>query len=255
MTSSATFTAQTLDSLLSDPGHPRLTWYGGEFERIELSSAVVGNWVNKTTNLLVEEFDAEPSVDIAIDLPAHWRQLVWTLAALRTGCTVHLGSQRGLDAGVEALITDRPQDAGEFARTGELVAVALPALARRFDGELPAGAIDAASAVMTYSDAIGFVSITDPLLPALVEGETTLTYGELPEWAAAAPVPAGQRVALVCTRANAPLLPLIQHVLGIYAGDGSVVLIGPAAAQELSDDSARFQRIVDSERITTVIEL
>ncbi len=38
----------------SDPGRPRLTWYGADGERVELSARVLENWVAKTANLLVE---------------------------------------------------------------------------------------------------------------------------------------------------------------------------------------------------------
>ena len=39
---------------------PRLTWYGPDSERVELSGRVLDNWVAKTSNLLQDELDAEP---------------------------------------------------------------------------------------------------------------------------------------------------------------------------------------------------
>src|SRR6478735_7253781 len=39
---------------------PRLTWYGPDAERVELSGRVLDNWVAKTSNLLQDELDAEP---------------------------------------------------------------------------------------------------------------------------------------------------------------------------------------------------
>src|SRR5674476_1089281 len=59
-------------------------------------------------------------------------------------------------------------DPAAHPRTASLVAVSLPALSRRFDGALPAGAIDAATSVMTYPDRLGWVPATDGALPALV---------------------------------------------------------------------------------------
>ena len=38
--------SRMLDLISSDPGRPRLTWYGDDAERVELSGAVLQNWVN-----------------------------------------------------------------------------------------------------------------------------------------------------------------------------------------------------------------
>jgi len=154
--------ASLLARLAADGGRPRLTWYGDDGERVELSGAVLANWASKTVNLLVEEFDAAPGSRVVVDLPVHWRTAVWALASWRTGATVALP-----DAGTDpdVVVTDDP---GRWAGTGaDLVVVSLPALARRYDGDLPAGAIDAASAVMTYGDAIGWVPEVDPGQDAL----------------------------------------------------------------------------------------
>ncbi|WP_245605724.1 TIGR03089 family protein, partial [Promicromonospora kroppenstedtii] len=82
--------ASLLARLAADGGRPRLTWYGDDGERVELSGAVLANWASKTVNLLVEEFDAAPGTTVVVDLPVHWRAAVWTLAAWRTGATVAL---------------------------------------------------------------------------------------------------------------------------------------------------------------------
>src|SRR5690554_3374176 len=114
-----------LRALTADPGRPRLTWYGPDSERIELSGHVLDNWVTKTANLLVEEFDAGPGTRVLIDLPPHWRAVVWALAVWRTGAHVVLDPDV-----VDVVVTHRPRavpPAGLVARP-ELVAVALPAL-------------------------------------------------------------------------------------------------------------------------------
>ncbi|MGN6441414.1 MAG: TIGR03089 family protein, partial [Arthrobacter sp.] len=59
---------------------PRLTWYGPDGERVELSGRVLDNWVAKTSNLLQDELDAEPGMSLRLDMPAHWKSLVWALA-------------------------------------------------------------------------------------------------------------------------------------------------------------------------------
>ena len=87
---------QLLDALARAGGAPRITWYGPGGERVELSGAVTVNWVNKTANLLVEEFDAGPGTVVGLALPAHWRTLVWALATWRVGACVT--DRRGTDS-------------------------------------------------------------------------------------------------------------------------------------------------------------
>ena len=88
----ATVPALLAAATASDPGRPRLTWYGADGERVELSARVLANWVAKTANLLLEElldptpWDAPPLV--VLDLPVHWRSVVWGLAASAVGARV-----------------------------------------------------------------------------------------------------------------------------------------------------------------------
>jgi uncharacterized protein (TIGR03089 family) len=161
MTSASTV-PDLLGLLAATGGQPRITQYDGGGERVELSGAVLANWTSKTTNLLVEEFDVAPGASVRLDLPAHWRTLVWALATWRCGGCVLLGPEGGADV----VVSDHP----ERHTTDALVAVALPALARRFDGTLPPGAVDAAAAVMTYGDVIGWAPDPDPGRAALVAG-------------------------------------------------------------------------------------
>jgi hypothetical protein len=214
--------AQTLSSILAGflrgPGRPRLTWYGPDGERIELSGAVLVNWVSKTTNLLVEEFDAAPETIVTVDLPAHWRTLVWALATWQSGATLQLApaTNEGVLDGAQApgghrasaspgsasapsgpaatypsdvVVTSNPArwaGTGSEAPGAELVVVSLPALARRFNGTLPPHALDAASSVMTYGDQLGYVSPTNPAAIALGRpGLPDVQYADLLEWAVA----------------------------------------------------------------------
>ena len=132
---------------------PRLTWYGPDSERVELSGKVLDNWVAKTSNLLQDELDAEPGMRLALDLPAHWKGMVWALAAWQ------LGLETVLDGGpADLLATARPdQTTGKF---NAVVAVALPALAMRWTGELPAGCLDYAAEVRSHGDV--FMQHTEP---------------------------------------------------------------------------------------------
>ena len=230
--------AGLLTALKREPGRPRLTWYGPGGERVELSGHVLDNWVAKTANLMVEELDVGPGSTVALDLPVHWRTAVWALAAWRVGAAVDVG--RG-DAGVDVLVTDHPGDASRGADA--VVAVELSALARRFAGDLPVGAIDAASAVMTYGDVLGWSPPTDPTAVALLPGGPS--FADLVARAAAGTQP-GARSLLAEDDVATGLL----HLLGAWAGDGSVVLLAPEVARELAADPARLERLIASERVT-----
>lgn len=228
--------ASLLARLAADGGRPRLTWYGDDGERVELSGAVLANWASKTVNLLVEEFDAAPGTRIVVDLPVHWRTAVWALAAWRAGATVALP-----DAGAthpDVVVTDSPDRWADAA--ADLVVASLPALARRYDGELPAGAIDAASAVMTYGDAIGWVPEVDPDQDALVTAAGAVGHkGLVPE--------PGDGVRLLVDGRGA-VADVLRDLLGVWAGGGSVVLTSAATAAELEQDEARLARLLSSEQ-------
>lgn len=235
-----------------DPGRPRLTWYGDDGERIELSGAVLENWVNKTTNLLVEEFDAQPGTRIVLDLPVHWRTVVWALAAWRVGATVVLvsaddGTDDSGTARPDVVVTARP---GRWSGTrAELVAVALPALARRFDGDLPAGAIDAASAVMTYGDQVGWAPEPDRGAPAMASpAAPVVLHADLVSG------PHGPTAyapgARVLVQGSASLADTLRSVLAVLGDDGSVVLLSPGRTRALTGDDRAMERLVATERVT-----
>ncbi|MFE6236720.1 TIGR03089 family protein [Cellulosimicrobium sp. NPDC057862] len=238
--------ADLLRLVTRDPGRPRLTWYGDDHERVELSGAVLENWVNKTTNLLVEEFDAGPGTRVVLDLPAHWRTVVWALAIWRTGATVVLAPAEddattgAVGTRADVVVTTRPD---RWAGTrAELVAVALPALARRFGADLPAGAIDAASAVMTYGDQLGWVPDVDPEAAALEDGPSTTTHRAV----FATTVATGGAREVVDGRLGVP--GSLARLLTLWSADGSAVLLAPDVATGLDADPDRRARLLQSER-------
>jgi uncharacterized protein (TIGR03089 family) len=227
-----------------EPGRPRLTWYGDDGERVELSGAVLENWVNKVTNLLVEEFDAGPGTRIAIDLPTHWRTIIWALATWRIGATTIFTWTDGADGAdlvkgpvkgkADVVITTRP---GVWEGTGpEIVAVALPALARRFDGELPSGSVDAASAVMTYGDKVGWAPQVDEMAVA-VETARPVLHRDLLR--GISPADSGRRALVTTADRDTDLV--LREVLGVWSAAGSVVLA-------TTTDPDRLERIGDTER-------
>src|SRR4051794_22282213 len=115
-----------LGRLAASGGRPAITWYGDGGERVELSGAVLADGVGKRTTLWVEEYDVAPGRAVRLARPAHWRPLVWSLAAWRCGGCVALGA----DGPADVVVTARP--AQPPAAAGALVAVALPALSRHF---------------------------------------------------------------------------------------------------------------------------
>lgn len=246
--------AQVLTTVLRDPGRPRITWYGADGERVELSGAVLANWVAKTANLLVEEFDAAPGTRVLLALPVHWRSAIWALAVWLVGaCVVVPTTTDDDDAGttgqgrvarpVDLVVTDRPA-AHPSAR--EVVAVTLAALARRFDGALPAGAIDAAAAVMTYSDRLGWVPETEPEQPALLASGRATSHSALAAAAARTTTASGMRVLLT----GAGLETTLTQVLAVLTTAGSVVLLDDTTATSLRSDAARRAALIDAERVT-----
>ncbi len=238
-----------LAELMNESGQPRLTWYDTA-ERIELSGAVVVNWVNKTTNLLVEEFDAAPGVTIVMDLPGHWRSVIWAVSAWRAGATVAFSDSPTMLSGLEepaVVVTDRPGD--WFSGELELIAVELSALARVFAGELPPGAVDAATAVMTYGDQLGWMPPLDDSAAAIRHPDSLddVSHGDLLPLAireATGNSASGTRALLEATSAEMAAL----SALGQWVTGGSVVFVAPAAATELRGDRARLDTIANQER-------
>jgi uncharacterized protein (TIGR03089 family) len=196
---------------------PRLTWYGPEAERVELSGRVLDNWVAKTSNLLQDEMDAEPGMRVRLDLPAHWKSLIWALAAWQ------LGMETVLDGGgADFLVTDRPD-----AREGNydaVIAVALPALAMRWPGELPAGVIDYASEVRSHGDV--FVAHSEPAASTCAvtgaDGKQHPHEALLDGFAASH----DEGVRLLVPAAEG-LEAALSNALGAWRSGGSVVLAHP----------------------------
>lgn len=240
-----------MHQLASEPGRPRLTWYGADSERIELSGRVLDNWVTKVANLLVEEYEAGPDTRILVDLGPHWRTVVWALAAWRTGACVVLPADGDRSTAVrvasecDVVVTSEP---ASHAGGGDLIAVPLAGLARAWEGELPPGAVDGATAVMSHGDVLTWMPETEPDSPAVEVDGTGATFADLFGWAQAhaADLPAGRR--LVTTAADGAAVALAT-ALNTYVEDGSVVLCDPTVSAELAADPARQGHLRATERI------
>ena len=100
------------------------------------------NWVSKTANLLVDEYDLESGETVAIGLPPHWLGVVWALSAWSAGAAVTTGEGSlaitGPDFGVRG--------------SRETIASALLPLGGRFREPLPDGIHDYGAEVYNHPD-------------------------------------------------------------------------------------------------------
>ncbi|WAP51210.1 TIGR03089 family protein [Arthrobacter sp. ATA002] len=232
---------------------PALIWYGPGPERIELSGKVLDNWVAKTSNLLVDELDAEPGIRLRLDLPAHWKTLVWALAAWQTGCTVLVGqthrdaagaADASAAAGGGADVTVTASQEVLDTADGTVVAVAQGALELRWSGELPAAAVDYAAEVRSYADTYlageeagpGFTALHS----ALGQDGLTLTYAQLAESAG------GGTQQTLLIPAGKDLPDVLAASLRTWAAGGTVVLAAPEV--EISE------RLLAAEKVTARLE-
>lgn len=237
---------QLMNSLRSgNSTAPRLTWYGPDSERVELSGRVLDNWVAKTSNLLQDELDASPGMSIRLALPAHWKSMVWALASWQLGLETVLEGGRA-----DFLVTADPAPAsggdgpaGEAQPHGQgkydaVIAVALPALAMRWPGELAAGCLDYAAEVRLHGDVFLAHADPDPLARAIAgaDGSEYLQQDLLDGFAARHDegvrlhIPAGHG-----------LEPALANALGAWKQDGSVVLTHP--------DVELTEKLLSAERI------
>ncbi|MBP1234704.1 uncharacterized protein (TIGR03089 family) [Arthrobacter sp. PvP102] len=198
---------------------PRLTWYGPDAERVELSGRVLDNWVAKTSNLLQDELDAEPGMRLRLDLPAHWKSMILALAAWQLGMEVVLDS-----ADAELLATESPDAGQEHGAYDSVIAVPLPALAMRWPGELPPGVVDFAAEVRSHGDVFMAHEEPEGSNRAIVSSAGTLhAHSDLLEGFAAAH-DTGVRLLV---RAGDGLEAALAQSLGAWHRDGSVVLVHP----------------------------
>nr|WP_237768263.1 TIGR03089 family protein [Serinicoccus sp. CNJ-927] len=166
-------------AVAADATRPALTFYddspGGPGERIEISRKVLRTWVSKAANALQEGLDVQPGSVVLVDLPApHWRLAYWALAVWSVGATLTVDTHEGADV----LVTDDP-DSEVAGDCDEVVAVALPALARAFDGELRSGVMDEAAELASYADDFTAWDEAEEEDTALVSGGERVTYADL----------------------------------------------------------------------------
>lgn len=246
--------ADLISRVSSDPGRPRITWYAAGGERVELSGRVLENWVAKTTNMLVEEFDAGPGVRVLLDMPTHWKQVVWALSVWRAGATLVLVDDIAEFTGPmpDVVVTSQPEQWTEVPRATRVIAIALPSLARSWDGELPRGIVDGVAEIPLFDDILGWTTEATAQDVAVEHiGGRDRTYGELLGYAAtfAEGRYRDELLPRMLISDRGPYKSLFS-VIGILGRNGSAVLLDAEESAALGEDSVRRERLIEMERIT-----
>ncbi|MET0694142.1 MAG: TIGR03089 family protein [Propionibacteriaceae bacterium] len=220
----------------TDGGSPLVTYYDlGSGERTELSATSFLNWVDKTSNLLVDEYQLDPGAVVDLDLarraPGHWVTLVIELAAWQVGATVVVGGAHRVHPDLLVLGPDWESYPGPAA--DNVLACSLHPLGLGFTSVLPSGISDFSLEVRGQSDFYPASPRAGDELAWLDPGRS-LTQSDLVDVS----FTAGRRL----VRPDAAW-PTVQHALvfPVLGGGSSVVVVG--------DDSERLQRIVETERV------
>ncbi|HEV2929557.1 MAG TPA: TIGR03089 family protein, partial [Propionibacteriaceae bacterium] len=131
---------------------PLLTYYDlTTGERTELSGISVANWVDKTSNLLADEFGAGPGDRVELVLaersPGHWVTLVWQLACWQVGAAVTLGRRTAA-----SVVVVGPGDPIAADPETPVLVCSLHPLGLPLTGPPPAGVLDYALEVRAQPD-------------------------------------------------------------------------------------------------------
>lgn len=215
-----------------DGSTPLFTYYDLDSgERVELSAVSFSNWVDKTSNLLVDELAAEPgqviSMPLGIEAPGHWLTSVWQLACWQVGLVVDLTNP----SSAAAVVTGR-QWQGYVA--SDVYACALHPLGFGFTEPLPTGVHDFAIEVRSHADRF-FGVPQDPDAIAWVDAERTLTQAGLIKIDG----PPARRLVPV----GDPWATCRDGIVTALVTGGSVVAVA-------GEDANQLARIASSERVT-----
>jgi uncharacterized protein (TIGR03089 family) len=216
-----------------DGSAPLLTFYDLESgARTELSATTLSNWVDKTSNLLLDEVAVGEgeviSMPLAVEAPGHWLTAVWQLACWQVGLVVDL-TNRSASA---AVVTGRHWQ-GYAER--DIFACALHPLGFGFTESLPDGVRDYAIEVRSHADRY-FGYPPEPDATAWVDAERALSQADL----VTVDGPSMRRL----VRAADPWRTCRDSIVtALVTGGSAVVVVGG------NDD--QVTRIADSERVAT----
>lgn len=151
------FTTLLRDRCRTAGAEPLLTYYDvAGAERTELSATTFANWVDKTSNLLNDEFALAPgdavSIDLAIDHPGHWVTLVWVAALWQLETVVVIPGSTSVHAADPVLEVIGPERTHEPSGLIPRLAARLHPLGLGFDVALPDDVVDYAAEVRGQAD-------------------------------------------------------------------------------------------------------
>ena len=231
---------------------PLVTYYDlGTGERTELSAVTVSNWVDKTCNLLADEYGLDLGdlvlLDVARTHPGHWVTACLELACWSLGVTIVVddagdsGGARGAGdeadgAGVRLVIagplyTTAAELANEVG--ADLLACSLHPLGLPFAERLPDGVADFSLEVRGQADQYVAAPVPGDEL-AWRSAEASVTQSEL-----AVSRESTRRRLL---RPSTPWATARDGIVAALIGGGSVVVV-------VGDDDAALERIRDTENV------
>lgn len=223
-------------------GGPLITYYDlGTGERTELSGTSFLNWVDKTSNLLVDEYLVDPGAVVDLELarsaPGHWVTLVIELACWQVGATVRVG---GPDTGPADLVVLGPDwQRFDTSAAGASLACSLHPLGLGFPATLPPPVGDFALEVRAQSDLHSPTPRSSGEL-AWVDRERQLTQQDLLSVDLVQPARTAGSRRLV--RPFEPWPSVRDGLVGPLLTEGSAVIL-------VGDDHERVERIRHTERV------
>ena len=217
----------------ADSARPFLTFYDdASGERTELSVTTYLNWVMKTANLLIEEYDLDEGDTVLIDLPTHW------LGAVFIGAAWYAGIAITTDPDVPHELAVGGPDSSLPAGGPHLLCALLP-FAVRFPQPLPEDSDDYGVLWPGQPDAFLGLPPSDATSVGWREADAEFSFAELSgEVATSSP---GNRI-LTDAPAHTDRGRLLIEVL---TGNGSLVLVRNADLDQQANRS-------ESEHVTEV---
>ncbi|HYP45155.1 MAG TPA: TIGR03089 family protein [Propionibacteriaceae bacterium] len=227
---------------------PLLTYYDlGTGERTELSATGFLNWVDKTSNLLVDEYLLEPGAVIDLELarsaPGHWVSLVVTMAGWQVGATIRVGVTEGPPA--DLLVLGPHWRDADLQHADAVLACSLHPLGMGFAEPLPSPLADFSVEVRGQPDQHSATPRAGAE-PAWVDAHRRLTQSDLVSLdavaagsgASGAGLPAARRLVMVSEPWSSTRDGLVVPLMS----GGSAVLVR-------GDDPERLTRIGHDERV------
>jgi uncharacterized protein (TIGR03089 family) len=218
-------------------GDPLITYYDLRTgERTELSAVTVSNWVDKTCNLLADEYGLDLGdvavLDVARTHPGHWVTACLELACWRLGVTAAVDDAAGARLIVAGPLYETA--IGTAATLGaDLLACSLHPLGLPFAERVPDGVADYALEVRGQPDQYAAAPVPAGVV-AWRSPEASLTQAELDA------LTGSPKRRLI--RPTTPWPTVRDGLLAALIGGGSVVVV-------VGEDGAALERIRLTENI------